>query len=312
MIRLLLIRLASTCVLLLAISVAGFALLRLLPGDFAEILLMSQMDGTLPSEGAVARFSAEHGLDAPLPLQYLRWLGSLLTGDLGVSMVTGEPVLDDLKLRVAASLQLALAALALSLVISLPIGALCAAFPGGALDRALAAFAVVGMSIPNFWFALLLALFFALTLGWLPSTGYGTTAHLVLPAIAIATSISGILARYVRGCLLEELSQPYVRTARAKGLSQPRVLLGHAAPNVLPAVLTLTGMQLARIFDGMIIVETLFGWPGIGRMMVEALLARDYSLIQACFLVVAGGYAIVNLAVDYAIALYDPRVREMV
>ena len=174
------------------------------------------------------------------------------------------------------------------------------------------AFAVVGMSIPNFWFALLLALFFALTLGWLPSTGYGTTAHLVLPAIAIATSISGILARYVRGCLLEELSQPYVRTARAKGLSQPRVLLGHAAPNVLPAVLTLTGMQLTRIFDGMIIVETLFGWPGIGRMMVEALLARDYSLIQACFLVVAGGYAIVNLAVDYAIALYDPRVREMV
>jgi peptide/nickel transport system permease protein len=312
MVRLLLIRLVSAGLLLLAISVAGFALLRLLPGDFAEILLMSQMDGTLPGPQAVARFAAENGLDAPLPLQYLRWLGHLLSGDFGVSLVTGEPVLADLKLRVAASLQLALAALGLALAISLPVGALCAAFPGSLLDRALAAFAVVGMSIPNFWYALLLALFFALTLGWLPSTGYGSPAHIVLPAIAIATSISGILARYVRGCLLEELSQPYVRTARSKGLSPARVLLTHAAPNVFPAVLTLTGMQLARIFDGMIIVETLFGWPGIGRMMVEALLARDYPVIQACFLVVACGYVIVNLAVDYIIAVYDPRVREVV
>lgn len=312
MARQLVLRLVSACFLLLAVSIAGFALLRLMPGDFAEVLLMSQMDGTLPDPETVARFSAENGFDRPLPIQYLAWLGSVLSGDLGTSFVTGEPVIDDIALRVGASLQLATTALLLGLALALPVGALCAAFPGGLLDRALAGLAVVGMSIPNFWYALLLALLFSLVLGWLPSGGYGTPAHMVLPALVIATSITGVLARYVRGCLLEELSQPYVRTARAKGLSGARVLLAHAAPNVLPAVLTLTGLQFARIFDGMIIVETLFGWPGIGRLMVEALLARDYPLIQATFLVVACGYVLVNLAVDYLIALYDPRTRGIV
>lgn len=312
MARQLVLRLFSAALLLLAISIAGFALLRLMPGNFAEVLLMSQMDGTLPDAAALARFSAENGFDAPLPQQYLVWLGNVLAGDFGRSMVSGTPVADELALRVAASLKLAVAALLLALAIALPVGAVCAAFPGSLLDRGLAAFAVLGMSIPNFWYALLLALLFSLALGWLPSTGYGTPAHLVLPTLAIATSVCGILARYVRGCLLEELAQPYMRTARAKGLSSTRALLTHAAPNVLPAVLTLTGLQFARIFDGLIIVETLFGWPGIGRMMVEALLARDYPMIQASFLVVACGYVLVNLAVDYAIALYDPRTREVV
>ncbi|ADZ71202.1 ABC transporter permease [Polymorphum gilvum] len=305
-------RLIYACLLILAVSIAGFALLRLMPGDFAEVLLMSQMDGTLPDAETVARFSAENGFDAPLPVQYLDWLWRVAQGDLGTSFVTGDPVLEDVTLRLGKSLTLALLALGTGLVISLPVGALCAFYPGSLLDRTFATLAVVGMSIPNFWYALMLALLFSLTLGWLPSTGHGTWAHAVLPTLVIGTSISGVLARYVRGCLLEELSQPYVRTARSKGLSDRRVLLFHAAPNVFPAVLTLTGLQFARVFDGMIIVETLFAWPGIGRLLVDSLLSRDYPLIQACFLVVAASYVLINLVVDYAITLYDPRVRGVV
>lgn len=305
-------RLIYAATLILLVSVFGFVLLRLMPGDFAEVLLMSQMDGTLPDAEAVARFSAENGFDAPLPAQYLAWLGDALRGDFGHSFTTGEPVLSEIGLRLGKSLQLALVGLAIGLLVALPVGTLCARYPGGLLDRTFATIAIVGMSIPNFWYALLLALLFSLWLGWLPSSGYGTWAHIVLPALVIGTSVSGVLSRYVRGSLLEELSQPYIRTAKAKGLSDRRVLLTHAAPNVLPAVLTLTGLQFARIFDGVIIVETLFAWPGIGRLLVESLLNRDYPLIQACFLVIAGGYVLINLTIDYAITLYDPRVRGVV
>ncbi|MEM1050034.1 MAG: ABC transporter permease [Pseudomonadota bacterium] len=305
-------RLLQALLLLFLISVVGFLLLRLMPGDFAEVLLLSQMDGTLPDAEAVARFATENGFDDPLPVQYLRWLGDVFQGDFGQSFITGTPVAAELALRLGRSVTLAILSLAVALLIALPIGFFCARHPGGLLDRALSVFSVIGMSIPNFWYALLLALLFSLVLGWLPSSGHATLAHAVLPTLVIATSISGVLARFVRASLLDELSRPYVRTARAKGLGDTRILIAHAAPNILPATLTLTGLQLARVFDGMIVVETLFAWPGIGSLLLESLLNRDYPLIQGCFLIIASGYLLINLTVDYLITLYDPRVTEAV
>ena len=305
-------RIVQAIVLMLAISVAGFLLLRLMPGDFAEVLLMSQMDGTLPDQKAVAKFAADNGFNDPLPVQYLRWLSAVMRGDFGQSFVTGEPVVSDLTLRIGRSLVLAVSSLLVALVIALSIGCLCAYGAGRWYDRLFVTLSVAGMSIPNFWYALLLALLFALLLGWLPSSGHGTFSHLILPTLVISTSISGVLARFVRASLLDELSQQYVRTARAKGLGNARILLGHAVPNIVPAALTLTGLQFARVFDGMVIVETLFAWPGIGSLLLESLLNRDYPLIQGCFLVIATGYVLVNLIVDYLITLYDPRVREVV
>ncbi|CTQ43090.1 ABC transporter permease [Roseibium aggregatum] len=305
-------RLVQSVILLFLVSIAGFALLRLLPGDFAEVLLLSQMDGTLPDAAAVDRFSAENGFDDPLPVQYLRWLGNVLTGDLGTSFVTGESVSADILLRIRQSLILALLSIGLALVLAVPIGCFCAYHAGGLADRLLAAASVAGLSIPNFWYALLLALLFSLTLGWLPSSGHGTIAHAVLPTLVIATTMTGVIARFVRARLLDEFHHAYIRTAKAKGLSQTRILLHHALPNILPSLLTLTGLQFARAFDGMIIVETIFAWPGIGSLLVASLLNRDYPLIQICFLVIACGYIIINLLVDYLVTLADPRVQEAI
>ncbi|MGX1100729.1 peptide/nickel transport system permease protein [Amorphus sp. MBR-141] len=305
-------RLGFAAGLLLAVSVFGFGLLRLMPGDFAEVLLMAQMDGEIPSAEALRTFEAAHGFDDPLPVQYGRWLGGVLTGDLGTSLITGEPVGREIVLRLASSLKLALAALALSFLIAIPIAVFAARFRNGAFDRLSAVVAVLGMSIPNFWYALLLALLFSLTLGWLPSSGYGTWQHAVLPTLVIGTSVCGVSARYVRSLLIDETGRPYMRTAAMKGLRPVSALVRHAGPNVLPAILTLAGLQFARIFDGVIIVETLFGWPGIGRLLVESLLNRDFPLIQACFLAIAVAYVLTNLIVDLAIAAVDPRVREVV
>jgi peptide/nickel transport system permease protein len=305
-------RIAHALVLLLAVSVAGFALLRLMPGDFAEVLLMAQMDGTLPDATQVARFADTHGLNDPLPLQYLRWLGGLMQGDLGLSLVTREPIITDILLRIEQSLILAVCALAVALLLAVPIGIVCAVYPDSRIDRIAGIISVIGMSIPNFWYSLLLALLFSLALGWLPTGGHGTWQHAVLPTLVIATSITGVLSRFVRSSLLEELSKPYIRTARAKGGRRRRVVLHHAIPNIVPGLLTFSGLQFARIFDGMIIVETLFAWPGIGRYLVESLLNRDYPAIQACFLLIAASYILVNLIVDITISVYDPRTREIV
>lgn len=304
-------RMTHALILLFVVSVVGFALLRLMPGDFAEILLMAQMDGTLPDASQVQQFAASNGLDDPLPQQYARWLFALLQGDLGKSFITDEPIINDIALRLGQSLILAVLSLVTALAIAVPLGVLCARYPGSKIDRIAGMISVIGMSIPNFWYALLLALLFSLVLGWLPTGGHGTWAHAILPTLVIATSVAGVLSRYVRGSLLEELSKPYIRTAKAKGASRLRTVLRHAIPNIAPGLLTFSGMQFARIFDGMIIVETLFAWPGIGRFLVESLLNRDYPAIQACFLLVAASYILVNLAVDIAIALYDPRTREI-
>lgn len=300
-------RASYSAILLLLLSLTSFSLLHLMPGNFAEVLLMAQMDGHIPSPEVLAAFSAEHGFDRPLPLQYLSWLGDVFTGDLGNSLVTGDPVAREILLRLESSLQLAGLGIALSLAISLPLAFAAARYPNSWIDRAGMTLAVIGMSIPNFWYALLLAILFSLMLGWLPSSGHGTLAHLVLPVLVIGTSAAGVTSRYTRSLLLDEKARPYMRTAAAKGIAPLPALLRHAWPNAFPGFLTLVGLQFARIFDGIIVVETLFAWPGIGRLLVESLLARDFPVIQACFLVIGTAYVLIHLGVDLMIALLDPR-----
>lgn len=305
-------RFVHSAILLFCISILGFALLRMLPGDYAEIILLSQMDGTLPDAAQVQRFAADNGLNDPLPAQYVRWLWDFIQGDWGRSLVTGGAVSGEIALRVQKSLILAVASVGVAMLLALPAGVLCALYPGGKVDRLCSLLSVLGMSVPNFWLALLLTLFFSLTLGWLPTSGHQTVAHAVLPTLVIATSMMGVLTRFIRNSLLDEFGENYIRTAKAKGAARFRILTGHIRPNIIPGFLTLTGMQFARVFDGMIVVETLFGWPGLGRLLVESLLSRDYLLIQACLLVIAVGYVLINLLVDTAIAVYDPRARGII
>ncbi|WP_029010978.1 ABC transporter permease [Azospirillum halopraeferens] len=295
--------------LLLAVSMAGFALLRLMPGDAGEVLLIHQMAGELPGPEALARFKREHGLDDPLPLQYLRWLGAVLGGDLGRSFQTGDPVAQEVGMRLVNSVLLGAAAMALACAVAFPAGIAAALWRGGPVDRAVSALAVLGMAVPNFWYALLAVLLFSLTLGWLPSSGYGTWAHVVLPALVVGTSLSGVIARFVRSTCAEELPRAYVRTGRAKGVGEVPLMLRHVLPNTMVPVLALLGLQAARVFDGIVVVETVFAWPGLGRLLVDAILSRDFPVIQGCLLVLGVVYAGLHLAVDVAAMLVDPRIR---
>lgn len=304
-------RLLYSAGLLAGVSLVAFLTLRALPGDFAEVLLIHQMDGEIPSAAALDWFRSEHGFDAPIVLQYLRWAAAALTGELGLSFRTGDPVLAELRLAVSATLWLTGVAFALVLL-GIPLGVVAALNAGGWLDRLVTGLAVLGMAIPNFWHALLFMLFFGLALGWLPSSGYGTWAHVVLPALVIATSSMGVVARIVRRALMEQRQALYARTARAKGVPPVRVLIDHCLINVAAPVLTILGLQAARIFDGAIVVETVFGWPGLGRALAEAVLNRDFPMIQGAILVIGIAYVVINLLVDIAIALIDPRARASV
>lgn len=312
MIRSLGTRSASAVALLVGLSVFGFALLAMLPGDHAEVVLIHQMDGEMPSAEALAAFKAENGFDEPLPLQYLAWLSRALSGDLGTSFATGDPVLLEVALRLEATFILVGLAFGLTIALGVPLGILAALTRGTLVDRAVTASAVLGMSMPNFWQALLFVLLFSLALGWLPSSGYGTLAHAILPAVVIATASMGLTARYVRASLIDALTAPHVRTALAKGLPPLAVVLFHALPAALPGILTLLGLQLARMFDGAIVVETIFAWPGLGRLFVEAILNRDVPVIQAAILVIGTAYILVHLAVDCLLALLDPRLARSV
>jgi len=305
-------RFCFAAILLLAVCTASFALLRLLPGDFALALLTAQMDGDLPGDAALARFRAEQGFDDPLPLQYLRWLGDAARGELGTSFLTGDPVGVEVGLRVGNTLLLTVAAMGVACLIAFPLGIAAGANRGSWLDRAVIVLATLGMSLPNFWLGLLLVLLFSLSLGWLPSSGYGTAAHLVLPALVAGTSLAGVIARYIRGAVAGELPRDYVRTGRTKGLARTALLLRHVLPNTMVGVLTLLGLQAARTFDSLIVVETVFGWPGLGRLLVESVLGRDFPVMQACVMAVGVAYIAIHLAVDLLATVVDPRLQQAV
>jgi peptide/nickel transport system permease protein len=300
-------RFLAAVVLLIALTVAGFAILRLMPGDFVTVLLTTQMDGQLPTPEVVAAFARERGFDDPLPLQYVRWLGQFLSGDMGRSLIQNRPVADMLADGAWNSLLLTTTTLVAALLVAIPAAATSALRPNTIVDRLVMMVSVTGMSIPTFWYALLASLLFALYLGLLPSSGFSTPAHIVLPTLVAATGIAGLLARYLRTLFLEESVKPYMLAARASGCGPVRALVRHAFPNAMPAILTIIGAQIIYVFEGMLVIETIFNWPGMGRLFVNALMSRDFPVIQACFITIGGCYVISNLLVDMTIAGFDRR-----
>lgn len=297
-------RLAGAVLMLLAVSLIVFVLLDVIPGDAAHTLA-----GDLASAEQLAAARHELGLDQPLFVRYARFVeGVVLRGDLGASVVSGRPVATLLSERFGATLKLALAALGLALVAGLFIGALAAIRAGGYLDLAVMAGATLGESLPSFWVSLLLIQVFALRLGWLPVFGAGSPAHLVLPAVTLALPAIALLARLVRSCLLDVRSADFVRTARAKGLGSLLVWRDHIFRNAVLPVITILGLYLGHVLGGAFIVETIFAWPGLGRLVVQAIFDRDVPVVVGAVLLIALIYQVLNLAVDLIHAVLDPRV----
>ncbi|ATQ54866.1 ABC transporter permease [Paracoccus yeei] len=292
-------------------SAAIFGVVALVPGDPASFML-----GTGAQPDTLAALRQQMGLDLPWPLRYARWLGGVLTGDLGQSLTYKTPVGGMILERMQVSLPLALMALALAVAIAFPVGTLSAARHGRVADTALMAGAQIGISLPNFWFAMLLVLVFAVNLRWLPAGGFPGWDHplaalraLILPSIALALPQAAILARVLRAALVETLGQDYVRTARAKGLSPRQALLRHALRNASIPVLTILGMQFSFLLAGAIIIENVFYLPGLGRLIFQAITQRDLVVVQGAVLVLVAAVILVTFLVDLAYAAVDPRLR---
>jgi peptide/nickel transport system permease protein len=298
-------RLLGVIPVLWGVATLVFVVLRLLPGDPAEVML-SEAGG---SAAAIAALRAELGLDDPLLLQYGRYLVNLLRGDLGTSLFSRRPVLLLIVEQLPSTLELALAAMLVALFLGIGLGVPAAVKQGTWWDRLSMALSIAGVSLPIFWTALLLIWLLSLRLRWLPATGIGSPAHLVLPALVLGFASAGAIARLVRASLLEVLSQDYMNTARAKGLSEGLVLLRHAMKNALIPVITIAGLQFGFLLGGAVVTETIFARAGIGRLLVSAILWKDLPLVQGIALLAALSYTLVNLAVDLAYGVLDPRIR---
>lgn len=294
--------------LLFGISIISFALLNFAPGDPAEIILRRQNPEEPPLPEAVRALRQQLGLDAPLPLRYGRWLFDVLKGDLGESYRSGTPIMSELVKRFPATMMLATAALALSVVVSIPLGIIAALWRGSLLDSLSRLLALLGAAVPSYVLALLLMLFVAVKLNWLPAIGYGSPKNLILPAIALAAGSSAQVMRLTRASMLEVLQQDYMRTARSKGLNERTVVMVHGLKNGLLPVVTMLGINLGHLLGGTVIVETIFGWPGVGRYAVESILQRDYPVVQGFVLYMALIFLLANLAVDFSYRWLDPRL----
>jgi peptide/nickel transport system permease protein len=299
-------RIADLLIVWLAVSMLAFAVGSLAPGDPAEMMLQRQT-GEPPSRAAVVALRTRLGLDDPLPLQYARWVGRALRGDLGVSYRSGEPVLRDLTNRLPATIELAIAAFALALIVALPLGVFSAARRGWWIDHATRAAALLGASVPSFVSGYVLILVFSVSLRALPVAGRGGVAHLILPAVTLASGVAAGLLRLTRAALLEELAQDYVRTAYAKGLRERAVLLRHALRGALVPVVTLAAVRFGHLIGGAAIVETVFAWPGVGKHVVDSIYARDYPAVQGFVLFLGTAFVGLNLLVDLSYRALDPR-----
>jgi ABC-type dipeptide/oligopeptide/nickel transport system permease component len=304
MLRYLLRRLLLTLPVLLGVATLVFALIHLVPGDPAQAML-----GESASADEIARLRTSLGLDRPLVAQYGSFLGGLVQGDLGRSFRSGQPVAREISRRLGDTAILAVSAMAVAIGIAIPLGILAAVFRGRILDHAAMTLALAGISMPSFWLGPLLAILFAVRLGWLPVSGSGTPAHLVLPAVTLGAALAAILARMTRSSVIEELRELYVLAARARGLSHARAVVRHAFRNSLIPVVTIIGLQFGAVLTGTIITETIFGWPGVGRLMITAINTRDYPLVQGCILFISLTYVAMNLLTDLTYGYLDPRIR---
>jgi peptide/nickel transport system permease protein len=306
-------RLLQTGVLLLVVSLVVFALVTQAPGGPAILL-----DRNMAPED-IARMRTLLGLDQPLPVQYVRWLGQVLVGNLGVSYQAGVPVLEIIGQMLPNTLVLSAAALVLTLVVAVPAGVVSAARPYSATDHGVTFLALFGISVPTFWFGLMLIVLFSVVLGWLPPGGMrtigappsllDTARHLLLPAVVLGSANMALVARYTRSATLAVLREDYVRTARAKGVPERDVLARHALRNALLTVVTVVGLQLPRLVGGAAITETVFAWPGMGSLAVRAAFERDYPMIMGITLVISAVVATSSLLVDLLYVWIDPRIR---
>jgi len=293
---------------MLIASLLSFCLLFFAPGNPAEIVIRQQ-SGLDPTYAEIELFMKQHDLDRPFLVQCLQWSYLLTRGNLGVSLRTGEPVLEEFTARFGPTFQLAVAAIVLSVIIGLPIGIMAAAKPNSLFDHVTRIVALGGLSVPEFWLGLMLMLCFSLALGWLPCFGYGSVNHLVLPVVTLSVGITASLARFMRASMLEVLHLEYIKTAKAKGLREAVIIWKHALKNALTPVVTVLGTQLGHLLAGAVIVETVFSWPGIGKFFVDSIYARDYPVIQGFVIITAVMYVLVNLLVDVLYVYLDPRVR---
>ena len=304
MLRYLVRRLLLTIPVLLGVATLVFALIHLVPGDPAQAML-----GEGASEEEVVRLRANLGLDRPLLVQYQSFLFGALRGDLGTSFRYNTPVTTQIREKFPNTARLAIAAMLAAILFAIPLGILAAVYRDTPVDHAAMTLALVGISMPNFWLGPLLAILFAVYLGWLPVSGTGTIWHLVLPAVTLGAALSAILARMTRASVLEELRELYVLAARARGLSGARAVLKHAFRNSLIPIVTIIGLQFGAVLTGTIITETIFAWPGIGRLLIQAINFRDYPLIQGCILFISITYVAMNLLTDLTYGFLDPRIR---
>ena len=310
--RLVVHRLAATVPVLLLVTLGVFALLHLTPGDPIDTMMAESADPAVK-----AHLRRELGLDQPIYVQYAHWMGRVMRGDLGRSIRNGEPVIENVSRRLRPSLQLALLAMTVSVLIAFPVGIVSAVRQNTAADRVGTTFALFGICMPNFLLALLLIFVFGVTLRWLPISGYVDPLEegwdglrsLVLPACTLGLALAAVITRTLRSSLLEALGEDYVRTARAKGLSEWAVICGHVLKNAMIPVVTVLGLQLGTLIGGAVITEYVFALPGVGRLVVDAVFARDYPLVQGVILLIAVGFIVSNLLVDLLYGWLDPRIR---
>ncbi len=296
-------RLWHTLFVLVGISLISFFFIRL-SGD--PVMLLLPQDATMQE---IEDMRERLGFNDPLPVQYARFVADALRGDLGESLYYHTPALDLILERLPASLELALAAMAVALAVAVPLGILSAVKRGSLLDLGSMVAALFGLSMPHFWLGIMMILLFSVKLGWLPTSGRGTWAQLVMPALSLGLGLMAMFARLTRSVMLEILGLDYVRTARAKGLRERMVIGKHALKNALIPLVTVAGMQFGFLIGGTVIIETVFAWPGVGRLVVQSIFNRDYPLVQASVLVLAVVFVLVNLIVDLLYVYLDPQIR---
>jgi peptide/nickel transport system permease protein len=303
---------------LILVSIAVFLLVRLIPGDPVLVMMgVDAEDRTRISDAQYQVMQQQLGLDRPIYVQYFNWVSRIVQGDMGSSLRSRRPIFEVIFERYPATIYLAVIALLTGIVIAIPAGVIAAIRQNTGADYAAMGFALWGIAMPNFWLALMLIVVFSLHLGWLPSIGYANPLeaplrflqHACLPAIVMGTDLAAPLTRYIRAEMLEQLKQDYVRTAWAKGLPGRMVIVRHALKNSLIAAVTVVGLQTARLLGGSTIVETVFSWPGIGRLLIEGIYSRDYPIVQGSVLLIAVTYVFINLFVDIAYKWLDPRIK---
>ena len=305
-------RLAGMVVVMMLVATIVFFITRLAPGDPAAIML-----GDQATAADIAKLRESYGLDKPLPVQFAYWLGELAHGNLGQSIFLQRPVTQALMERAEPTFFLTLFSIMIATAIGVPCGIVAAVWRSKGVDQFFSGFAMLGASVPSFWFGLILMQIFAVGLGWFPVAGYGDPGvplgerlhHLVLPSIVLGVVNSALILRFTRASMLDVLADDYIRTARAKGLPERRVILHHALANALIPVITVLGLTFALLIGGAIVTETVFGLPGVGNLVVSAVLRRDYPVIQGALLVIAGLYVLINLAIDLLYLVVDPRVK---